>query len=171
MGKTAKRTGNHPSWNVQPATPDDVPAMAALLRGLGWFAFINDEATAKTETRVKKHLRLCMADDSHSVLVAGDAKGAIIGYVAVHWLPYLMLPGPEGYVSELFVSEAARGMGVGTKLLEAVEDAAVTRGSSRLMLVNRKTRESYKRGFYRKLGWEEREEFANFVLQMPRKTP
>ncbi len=113
MGKTAKRTGSKPSWNVRPATPDDVPAIAALLRGLGWFAFINDEATAKTETRVKKHLRLCMADDSHSVLVAEDAKGAIMGYVAVHWLPYLMLPGPEGYVSELFVAETARGMGVG----------------------------------------------------------
>jgi ribosomal protein S18 acetylase RimI-like enzyme len=162
--------GDRPKWNVRPATPADVPAIAAILRGLGWFAFINDEATAKTETRVKKHLRLCMADDSHLVLVAEDAKGAIIGYVAVHWLPYLMLPGPEGYVSELFVSEAARGMGVGTKLLEAVEDAAVTRGCSRLMLVNRKTRESYKRGFYRKLGWEEREEFANFVLHLPRKT-
>ena len=34
------------------------------------------------------------------------------------------------------------------------------------MLLNRKTRESYERGFYRRLGWEEREEFANFVLHL-----
>lgn len=167
MGKAAKQIGNQPSWNVRPATPDDVRAIAAILRGLGWFAFINDEAKARTETRVKKHLRLCMADDSHAVLVAEDAKNAVLGYVAVHWLPYLMLPGPEGYVSELFVAEAARGMGVGTRLLEAVKEIADSRGCSRLMLVNRKTRESYKRGFYRKLGWEEREEFANFVLYLP----
>ena len=136
----AMNEGHRPNLEIRLATPADVRAIAALLRGLGWFAFINDEATAGTETRVKKHLRLCMADDSHTVLIAEDAKGAVLGYAAVHWLPYLMLPGPEGYVSEIFVAEAARGQGVGTRLLEAVRDMAVSRGCSRLMLVNRKTR-------------------------------
>ena len=159
---------NRPSCDIRPATPDDVPAIAAILRGLGWFSFTNDEPTAETESRVKRHLRLCLSDDSHTVLVAEVAGGAVLGYVAVHWLPYLILQGPEGYVSELFVVEAARGAGLGTKLLEAVKDMATSRGCSRLMLVNCKTRESYQRGFYRKLGWEEREEFANFVLHLPR---
>ena len=166
----AMNKGDRPNLEIRLATPADVPAIAALLRGLGWFAFINDEATARTETRAKKHLGLCMADDSHTVLVAEDAIGAVLGYAAVHWLPYLMLPGPEGYVSDLFVTEAARGQGLGTRLLEAVRDMAVSRGCSRLMLVNRRTRESYKRGFYRKLGWEERDEFANFVLHLPPKS-
>ena len=162
--------GNRPNWNIRPATSADVPAMAAILRGLGWFAHVNDESPARTETRIAEHLRMCLADDSHSVLVAEGAKGAVLGgYVAVHWLPYLMLPGSEGYISELFVVESARGAGLGTKLLEAVKDMAIGRGCSRLMLVNRKTRESYKRGFYRKLGWEERQEFANFVLSLPGK--
>lgn len=156
------------SWKIRPATPDDVPAIAALLRGLGWFAFINDEAAAETEGRIERHLRLCMADASHSVLIAENADGGVVAYVAVHWLPYLMLSGPEGYVSELFVDEAFRGRSVGTGLLEAVKELAVKRGCCRLMLVNRKSRESYKRGFYRKLGWDEREEFANFVLYLPR---
>ena len=159
--------GNRPNWNIRPATSADVPAIAAILRGLGWFAHVNDESPARTETRIAEHLRMCLADDSHSVLVAEGAKGAVLGgYVAVHWLPYLMLPGSEGYISELFVVESARGAGLGTKLLEAVKDMAIGRGCSRLMLVNRKTRESYKRGFYRKLGWEERQEFANFVLSL-----
>jgi len=127
---------------------------------------MNEESPAETERRLAEHLRLCLSDDSHAVLVTESPEGAILGYVAVHWLPYLMLAGPEGYVSELFVSESARGAGLGTKLLEAVKDMAISRGCSRLMLVNRKTRESYQRGFYRKLGWEEREEFANFVLNL-----
>jgi GNAT superfamily N-acetyltransferase len=169
MGKMVMHPGNRPSWNIRPAASADVPAIAAMLRGLGWFAHVNDEPPAKTETRVAEHLRCCLADESHSVLVAEGAKGAVLGYVAVHWLPYLMLAGPEGYVSELFVAESARGAGLGTKLLEAVKDLAIGRGCSRLMLVNRKTRESYKRGFYRKLGWEERQEFANFVLSLPGK--
>jgi len=127
---------------------------------------MNEESPAETERRLAGHLRLCLSDESHTVLVTESPEGAILGYVAVHWLPYLMLAGPEGYVSELFVSESARGAGLGTKLLEAVKDMAISRGCSRLMLVNRKTRESYQRGFYRKLGWEEREEFANFVLNL-----
>jgi len=127
---------------------------------------MNEESPAETERRLAEHLRLCLSDESHTVLVTESPEGAILGYVAVHWLPYLMLAGPEGYVSELFVSESARGAGLGTKLLEAVKDMAISRGCSRLMLVNRKTRESYQRGFYRKLGWEEREEFANFVLNL-----
>jgi GNAT superfamily N-acetyltransferase len=167
MEKTVMDPGNRPSWNIRPATSADVPAIAAILRWLGWFAHVNDEPPAGTETRIAEHLRMCLADDSHSVLVA---EGAVLGYVAVHWLPYLMLPGPEGYIFELFVVESARGAGLGTKLLEAVNDMAIGRGCSRLMLVNRKTRESYQRGFYRKLGWEEREEFANFVLHLPRKS-
>jgi len=36
------------------------------------------------------------------------------------------------------------------------------------MLVNRKTRESYRRGFYAKAGWTERHEFANFVMFLDR---
>jgi ribosomal protein S18 acetylase RimI-like enzyme len=158
--------GSRPTCRIRPATPEDVPAIVAILRGLGWFSHINDEASAETEARVKRHLRLCLRDDSHSVLVAQDAAGVIQGYAALHWLPYLMLPGLEGYVSELFVTESARGKGIGTRLLQAVKDMAVSRGCSRLMLVNRKTRESYQRGFYRKRGWEERPEFANFVRNL-----
>ncbi|MBN2098946.1 MAG: GNAT family N-acetyltransferase [Dehalococcoidia bacterium] len=155
-----------PYCNVRSATLADAPGIAALLRGLGWFALIDEESPAETERRLREHLRLCLADDSHAVLVAEGAEGAVLGYVAVHWLPYLMLAGPEGYVSDLFLTESVRGAGLGTKLLGAVRDMAVSRGCSRMMLVNRKTRESYKRGFYRKLGWEEREEFANFVLHL-----
>ena len=157
---------SRPDYNVRSATPDDVPAVAAIIRGLGWFSFTKNETTAETETRVSRHLRLGLTDDSHTVLVAEVSGGSVLGYMAVHWLPYLILQGLEGYVSELFVVEAARGAGLGTKLLEAVKDMAISRGCSRLMLVNRKTRESYRRGFYRKLGWEEREEFANFVLHL-----
>jgi GNAT superfamily N-acetyltransferase len=169
MEENVMHPGNRPNWNIRPATSADVPAIAAILRGLGWFAHVNDEPPAGTATRIAEHLRMCLADDSHSVLVAEGAKGAVLGYGAFHWLPYLMLSGPEVYISELFVTESARGAGLGTKLLEAVKDMAVGRGCSRLMLVNRKTRESFKRGFYRKLGWEERQEFANFVLSLPGK--
>lgn len=160
---------DNPDCNVRSASLADAPALAALLWGLGWFAFMNEESPGETQRRLSEQLRLCLADKSHTVLVVVSPGGTVLGYVAAHWLPYLVLAGPEGYVSDMFVTESARGAGLGTRLLREVEALAVSRGCSRLMLVNRKTRDSYKRGFYRKLGWEEREEFANFVLHLPRK--
>ena len=79
-----------------------------------------------------------------------------------------MWPGrqPEGYVSELFIKEQARGQGIGARLLEAVQAEARNRGCTRLMLLNVRKRESYQRGFYAKHGWEERPEAANFIFRL-----
>ena len=74
--------------------------------------------------------------------------------------------GPEGYISELFVRSNARGQGVGTELLQAVEAEARARGCPRLSLINLRDRESYLRKFYVKAGWEERTVAANFVYRI-----
>ena len=153
--------------NIRQAKSGDVKAIAVILRGLGWFTYMNEETLTDTERRITRQIDLCHADKSHTVLVAEDRGSVVVGYAAVHWLPYLMLPGSEGYISELFVSESARGKGIGTRLLAAVTAQAMKRGCTRLMLVNRRSRDSYRRGFYSKLGWEERGEFANFVLRLP----
>jgi GNAT superfamily N-acetyltransferase len=107
-----------------------------------------------------------MGDDSHSVFVAESADGRLTGYVSVHWLPYLFLRGPEGYVSELFVSEDHRGNGIGSGLLDMVTREASDRGCVRLMLVTVRTRDSYVRGFYTQRGWVERSEVANMVYEL-----
>ena len=67
-------------------------------------------------------------------------RGELAGYAAVHWLPYLILKGPEGLLSELFVSEAQRGAGVGSRLLAAAVDEGRKRGCARLMLEAVRTR-------------------------------
>jgi GNAT superfamily N-acetyltransferase len=151
---------------VRKAEAQDTPAIAELLRSLGFFAHINAETLQTTQERVARHLAMCDADDSHSVFVAQNPAGEILGYGAVHWLPYLILAGPEGYVSELFVHESHRGQGIGSKLLEVMEAEARRRGCSRLMLINLRKRESYQRRFYHKQGWEEREGVANFVYPL-----
>jgi GNAT superfamily N-acetyltransferase len=108
-------------------------------------------------------LRECLSDSSHSVYVAERPGGEIAGYAAVHWLPYLFMSGPEGYVSELFARDDARGQGLGRRLLDIIVAEAGARGCSRLSLINLRSRESYQRQFYTKAGWLERSEAANFV--------
>lgn len=151
---------------IRPALEADASAIARILRSLGWFEPLQVQASSETEAQVRRHVGLCRADGSHSVYVAEEAQSGVIGYASVHWLPYLILPGPEGYLSELFIDEAHRGRGIGKRLLDRVVQEARSRGCWRLMLVTGRGRDSYKRAFYVKQGWVEREGVANFVLKL-----
>ena len=148
------------------AEQSDVTGIGEILRELGWFADITAKTPAETHAQIADELRLCQADESHSVWVARAAGGAVLGYVAVHWVPYLLHSGPDGYISELFIRDSARGQGIGARLLESVEAEALRRGCKRLMLLNMRQRESYQRGFYSKHGWEERPQAATFMKNL-----
>ena len=148
---------------IRNATLDDARQLAVLLQGIGWFEAFNSGDIEPSRARVEARLTQCLADPSHSVFVAEWPAGEIAGYGSVHWLPYLFMSGPEGYVSELFVRASARSRGVGGKLLKIIEAEARARGCQRLSLINLRSRESYQRQFYIKAGWTERSEAANFV--------
>ncbi len=158
------------TFQIRPAQLTDVPSLADLLRSIGYFSVFEHETPEQSRQRVAHHLKMCLSDHSHSVYVAtrpsneDSSEEELVGYLSVHWLPYLIHKGPEGYISELFIREAARGQGAGTALLDAAVHEGRERGCGRMMLVNMRQRESYQRDFYKKQGWEEREDAANFVL-------
>ena len=151
---------------IRPAVKADAKGIAQILRQLGWFPARSAEPLEMTETRVADLIERCHSDTSHLVLVAEHQAHDVLGYVAVHWLPYMILGGVEGYISELFVREAERGKGIGRQLLEAVKMRAAEHGCVRLMLLNGRQRAAYDRGFYQKNGWIERSEMANFVFPL-----
>lgn len=158
------------NFQIRRASAEDSPAITQILRDLGWFQYLEEEPFAATVERLACFLDQCLSSDRHSVYVAEDAFGKIIGYAAAHWLPCLFLPGPEGYVSELFVQESGRGQGVGSRLLAAITAEARNRGCFRLTLINNRRRESYQRGFYKKQGWREQENSARFVYELGEKS-
>jgi GNAT superfamily N-acetyltransferase len=144
----------------------DAVQLAELLRGMAWFDVLRSQTLEDSVAQVEKRIRQCLADDSHSIYVAERSEGKIAGYGSVHWLPYLFMSGPEGYVSELFVGAEARGQSVGRRLLDAIESEARARGCQRLSLINLRSRESYQRQFYPKAGWSERSDAANFIYAL-----
>jgi GNAT superfamily N-acetyltransferase len=152
---------------IRPARFPDAPALADLLREVGWFEMINAQTPTATTRQIESQLAECLADESHSVYIGVDESGQVTGYISVHWLSYLFMPGPEGFISELFLRPAARGQGLGAALLETVKTEALERGAYRLSLLNGKHRESYERGFYQKQGWQERPNMANFTYLLP----
>jgi GNAT superfamily N-acetyltransferase len=151
---------------IRPATLADAPALTGLIRGLGWLTHFNTEPLDTSRRRIARHLDLCLSDDSHSIYLAETGPSEVAGYAAVHWLPYLIFRGPEGFISELFIAEAARGRGIGSQLLAAIKAEAQERGCTRLSLLNNRERESYRRGFYDQQGWYERQNYANFVFPL-----
>lgn len=153
-------------YAIRPAVQSDAIALARLIRSLGMFRQVQREDTEATHAHVEAHLAGCLTDDSHSVYVAVDREGAPLGYTSVHWLPFLFLAGPVGFVSELFVRESHRGCGIGGALLDEVVKAARERGCARLELSALRSRESYARRFYPKRGWEERPDMADFILEL-----
>lgn len=154
------------SVQICKARVEDAQAITTLLTEIGWWPYMSFENSEATLERITHHLDLCTSDNSHSIYLAKEENGEVIGYTSVHWLPYLFLPGPEGYVSELFVAESSRGSGVGKQLFEVVKNEAEERGCYRLMLLNGRQRESYRREFYKKLGWEERQYMANLIYPL-----
>lgn len=151
---------------IRRAVIGDAPQLAKLLQRIGWFEAFRSRDLQDSIAQVESRLRQCLADTSHSVYIAEWPHGEIAGYASVHWLPYLFMAGPEGYLSELFLRDDARGQGMGRQLLKNIEAEARTRGCQRLSLMNLRTRESYQRQFYLKAGWHERSEAANFVLTL-----
>jgi GNAT superfamily N-acetyltransferase len=105
---------------VRPAAQAIAGAISTLIRSLRLFRRLEEQDLETTDFQVARHLAMCLSDESHLVLVAELPGGDLVGYGSIHWLPYVILGGPEGYVSELFVAERHRGAGVGSALLRAM---------------------------------------------------
>ncbi|WP_034387766.1 GNAT family N-acetyltransferase [Comamonas composti] len=149
---------------IRPARSADAPAIAALLAGIGWFGVYEATTPAQATAHVRSLIE--SAADRSLLLVAEHADQGLCGYCAVHWLPTAIIQGWEAYLSELFVAESARSLGLGHGLLAAAVQAARERDCLRIWLVNNRQRSSYERGFYTKQGWSEQAQMARFVLPL-----
>lgn len=149
--------------HIRPAQPSDAPGLAVLLHGVGWFARFEH---GTNEAHAARLAPLLEPSTQRLQLVACDAQHQVQAYCAVHWLPLAILQGWEGYVSELFIADSARGTGVGSQLLDHAVAAARTQGCRRIWLINNRDREAYQRGFYAKQGWTEQAQAARFVLDL-----
>ena len=150
--------------SVRKARTEDADRMAEILREIGWSERRNALQLEEVSKPIEGLIEHCINDSQgHSMLVAVNGGDRVLGFTCVHWVPFVMLGSWEGYVSDMFVSPEASGMGVGTNLIEQVIEEGKERGCMRLMVTNGKEKASYKLGFYKKLGWTERPLVANFV--------
>ena len=148
---------------IRAGVAGDAEALGRLVVAIGGFAAHAGRPDAAIAETVARTALAAIADPTSTLLVVEAAAGNLIGYANVHWVHGLFLPGPEGYLSELFLAADQRGAGIGTELLRVIIAEARERGAYRLSLLNAKARPSYERAYYEQRGWREREEIASFV--------
>jgi len=89
-----------------------------------------------------------------------------LGYINFHILNFPLISGKELYISELMINEHERNKNLGTKLINFAIDKAKELNCERIMLNNSMESISYKRNFYKNLGFAQRDTMANFVLKI-----
>jgi GNAT superfamily N-acetyltransferase len=113
---------------IRPATPDDVPVIAKLVRALADYERLLDRCVL-AEPDLREHL--FGPRPYAEVLVAEDA-GAVVGF-ALFFHNYSTFRGRPGiYLEDLFVVPEARGKGHGKALLVALAKLAVARDCCRV---------------------------------------
>lgn len=116
---------------IRPAEPSDVSAIHAMVCEL---ALYEREPLASVEASEEDYLRDCFGPARRCEVLIGEVDARAQGFV-MFFPDYSTWVGRAGiHVEDLFVREAARGLGLGRRLLAAVAQIALQRGCKRLDL-------------------------------------
>ncbi|HUR25311.1 MAG TPA: GNAT family N-acetyltransferase [Candidatus Thermoplasmatota archaeon] len=114
---------------VRPAGPADHTLLLPMVRDLH-----RHEQLPRPGTDVEAALRAMLGDDRLGCVLVAEDAGRPVGYTVLGFGYSLEFHGRDAFVDELYVSDAARGNGIGSLLLDAAEMACRARGIKALHL-------------------------------------
>jgi GNAT superfamily N-acetyltransferase len=146
---------------IRPATPDDVPAILAMVRELAEYERSRPEATA-TEAQFRAAL-FAERPAVYAHVAEDEDTGEAVGF-ALWFLNFSTWVGKHGiYLEDLYVKPHARGSGHGRALLARLAQIAVERGYGRVEWSVLDWNEP-SIGFYKSLGAVPMDEWTAFRL-------
>jgi len=113
---------------IRPARVEDVPTIAALIRGLAVYEKLEHEVNM-TEEKVRDSM-FGLRPYAEAILAEEDGKAVGFALFFHNYSTFLAQPGL--YLEDLFVLESHRGKGVGKALLAQLARIAVDRQCGRL---------------------------------------
>jgi GNAT superfamily N-acetyltransferase len=135
---------NEPSLLIRPAENSDSHAISVLLDQLGYPTPAED---------VPRRLEAVTGFGDAIAMVAEEPARGVVGLITAHVFPSVHSRNPVAWLTTLVTLDAARGEGVGSKLVSFVEDWALTRGADRIAVTSATHRE-WAHKFYLDRGYE-----------------
>ena len=122
---------------IRPLRPDDFAQWLPLWQGYQQFykVSLSDAVTAHTWARFFEELV-----PMHGFVA--EENGTLFGLVHYIYHYSTWTTGPYVYLQDLFTNEAARGKGIGTRLIEAVYDQSTAAGASRVYWLTHESNEN-----------------------------
>jgi GNAT superfamily N-acetyltransferase len=117
-----------PVPTISTATDDDLDDVLPLFADYQRFY----TGTAQDDEKNRSFLRRFVSGDAGRLLIARADDGEALGFANLYWTFSSTIAEEHVLMNDLFVSDAARGQGVGTALIEAAREVARERGSKTL---------------------------------------
>lgn len=144
---------------IRSARPDDLPAIAELIRALAEYERLSNEVVLE-ESRLREHL---FGPRPYAEVLLADEDGHAAGFALFFHNYSTFLGRPGIWLEDLFVRPELRGRGLGKALLQALARLAVERGCGRLEWSVLNWNEPSIR-FYRSLGAVPMDEWTTYRL-------
>jgi len=114
--------------SIRPATPNDVPTVAFLIRALSQYEKLEHEVTM-TEGRLRATM---FGPRPYAEALLAEDDGKPVGFALFFHNYSTFLAQPGLYLEDLYVPESHRGKGIGKSLLVQLAKIAVERNCGRL---------------------------------------
>lgn len=101
---------------IRPATVQDYPALLEMIKELALFE--------KAPEKVTNTVEQMMAEDQHFRCFIVENEAHEIAGMALFFIAYYTWIGKSLYLDDLYIKEAYRGQGIGTRLLNKIFDIA-----------------------------------------------
>lgn len=127
--------------SIRQAQITDHNAMTALLLQLGYCA---------TEAQLQQYLNNPNRTDE---IYLAESEGVVVGLISLIFFDYFPSQQQICRITALVVTEASRGLGVGTQLIDFAKDRASKRGCCQLEVTTSMRREKTQ-AYYESIGFE-----------------
>jgi GNAT superfamily N-acetyltransferase len=116
------------SFQIKPATADDVPLILSFIKELAEYEKLAHEAVA-TEESLRTHL---FGPKPYAEVIIGYLDHEPVSFALYFYNFSTFLGKPGLYLEDLFVKQVTRGQGIGQKMLVYLARLAKERGCGRL---------------------------------------
>lgn len=138
-----------PSHAIDPARPQDLPALVALLAGL----FSIEQDFTPDPGRQRRGLELLLAAPERAVVMVARNGDAVAGMVSAQLVISTAEGAPSAWIEDMVIAAPYRRQGIGRELLGAILDWAKGKGATRAqLLVDLDNAPAL--AFYERLGWQ-----------------